>query len=194
MKVTGQRALGEVKGVEREQPRRAKETKQPWKEDGFDAPVKKPAPKKGSKTPRVQASAGLVKAGASALQRDQAVKRTEPEALRDAGWLLGGLTTSLVMSVLHQFQLQPQKELDPTVQRLGELCGALFVEFVGRMVSDDVLEEANRVARDAQAFSGRFEKSFGMTPLEATGRFIEFIASTEGKPRERLRGSTYATR
>lgn len=190
MKVTGQRAA--TGGTSTREPARTPKEKKSkgWPEDdGFEAPVQKPgSTKKTSKTPRAQVGPAMVDAGSRALARDR--RNTEGNALRDAGWLLGGLTASVVINVIHQFQRTPVPELDATVQRLGELCGALFVEFLGGM-DDDVTHQASAVAKEENAFGEHFEASFGMSPLEATARFVDFIARTEGFPRERLRGSIY---
>lgn len=191
MKVTGQRArTGETNTMK--QPARTPQdtpTKGWRDDDGFEAPVRKASSaKKARKTPRPQASAALVNAGARALSRDR--RNTEGNALRDAGWLLGGMTASVVINVIHQFQSTRVPELDVTVLRLGELCGALFVEFIAGK-DDAATARASSAARDAERFDEAFEQSFGMSPLEATARFVDFIARTEGYPRERLRGSIY---
>jgi hypothetical protein len=191
MKVTGQRATTGGTTSTKQPARTPKEKKtKVWPEDdGFETPVPKTgSSKKTSKTPRAEVSAAMVDAGSRALARDR--RNTEGNALRDAGWLLGGLTASVVINVIHQFQRTPVPELDATVQRLGELCGALFVEFLGGM-DHDVTPRARAVAKQEDGFLEHFEASFGMSPLEATARFVDFIARTEGFPRERLRGSIY---
>lgn len=188
MKVTGQRATA-GKTTSTKQPARTPKEKRPkgWSaEDRFEAPVQKAAsPKKPPKTPRPQAGPELVDAGTRALARDRSSK--DEAGLREAGRLLGGLTASVVINLLHQFQSTPVPELDATVQRLGELCGALFVEFLGGMKDDGV----QQAPREPDSFSAHFEARYSSSPLEATARFIGFIARTEGAPRERLRGSIY---
>ena len=190
MKVTEQRAT--AGGNTSKQPARkpAEKKVKGWSEDDrFEAPVRKAAStKKTARAPRPQAGPALVGAGTRALTRDRST--SDGDAMREAGRLLGGLTASVVINLIAQFQSTPVPALDLTVQRLGELCGALFVEFLGGM-KQDVVPQARETARKPDSFSKHFEDSFGMAPFEATARFVDFIARTEGAPRERLRGSIY---
>jgi len=190
MKVTGQRATT-VGTTSRRQPGRTPTKKEPkgWPEgDSFDGPVPKTrSPQKTSKTPRAQVGPAFLDAGTRALARDR--KNAEGDGLRDASRLLGGLTASVVITVIQQFQSPPVPVRDATVQRFGELCGALFVEFLGGTGAD--VAHRTRAAKHDDGFTEHFEASFGMSPLEATARFVDFIARTEGFPRDRLRGSIY---
>lgn len=205
MKVTGRRAATgthSTKTAKTVKPPKKKEPKAPsqgaqqqtqvgWPGDGFDAPKAPPAATRTGRpnTGRgVQATPAVVQRGADRLERD---KSLGGEWLKEAGLLLGGVTASVVVNVFHQFETKPNAELDWTVERLGELCGALFVEFLSPEDGRDVVELVRDAAKDANGFDAKFKKAFGTTPLEATSDFIDFISETEGKPQARLADSIY---
>lgn len=194
MRVTGERvAVGAKQQVERTQQaapaagaRRARRF-----EDGFDATVEKTKKKKTPAKAPVAISRGVVEAGSRALERD----RTAPApSLREAAVLLGGLTAALVVNVLHQLGGEaPAAAPSRSTQRLGELTGALFLEWLATTIEPDTAAALSGVLDEVADFSHRFEQHFGLTPFEATRRFVDFIAATEGDARTRLRGTLYAS-
>lgn len=191
MQVTGTRAAGAMKATgSQEKPKKAPKKQPAHFEDGFDAPVKKPKATKGpKKPPKLAASPALLQTGQATVDQHRATG--DRFVLRAAAQVLGGLTAAVVASVLHQFQAQPDAALERGVAQLGALTSAFFVEFLGEHVQPDAAAVVDEVVADVDDFSQRFEASFGVSPLEAARRFIDFIASTEGQPRRRLAGTLY---
>lgn len=191
MRVTGERVATAAK-AERAQvnhaPKTAARKAKTW-EDGFEAAAEKTKRKKkeAPKAP-VAVSPTLVDAGSRALERDRTAPTT---AVREAAALLGGLTAALVVSVLHDLA-QPSVVPSRATQRIGELTGALFIEWLATHFEPEAPTALDRLAGAVDGFSRGFEQTFGLTPLEATRRFVDFIASTEGDARQRLRGTIYA--
>ncbi len=186
MQVTGRRvAAAAEKKAKKDTTASAPKTKAPARfEDGFDAPVKKTKGPKQPPGPKVQVGPAFLEAGRSARERDA----TAGEALmRSAAQLLGGLTVSIVVGVLHEFQV----EASGAAQRLGALTGALFLEYLAVNVQPDAVSVVDELVSAGARFGQRFEQSFGMSPLEATRRFVDFIGQTEGQPRRRLAGTIY---
>lgn len=192
MRVTGERAVAGAKQAQvqkaapAEGARRAKRF-----EDGFDAKVEKAKRKKTPVKAPVAVSRGVVEAGSRALERDRTASTT---SLREAAVLLGGLTAALVVNVLHQLGGDaPAATPSRSTQRLGELTGALFLEWLATTIEPDTAVALGGVLDEVADFSHRFEQHFGLTPLDATRRFVDFIAATEGDARGRLRGTLYAS-
>jgi hypothetical protein len=115
-------------------------------------------------------------------------------AVRDAGWLLGGLTAPVVINVMHQFMTTPRGKLDRGVQRLGDLCGALLLEFLchatGRSALDAVAV-GRAITREPDRYEERFMRAFALTPERALKVFLEFFANTQHSARKRLSFSVY---
>ncbi|MFO0598335.1 MAG: hypothetical protein U0228_23725 [Myxococcaceae bacterium] len=160
-----------------------------WHQDGFEPPAKPKAThgKKKKPTRPITVSPALVDVGAAALARDRKAPRADR---KDAGWLLGGITTAVVINVMQQTQQRPMQSLDVAVQRLAELCGALFLEFLARELEPK--QSTPGVLPGHEDFEKNFQLAFGLTALDATLLFVDFLERTDGRPRERLRGSIYA--
>ncbi|MFT3713637.1 MAG: hypothetical protein QM817_38760 [Archangium sp.] len=115
-------------------------------------------------------------------------------SLRDAGWLLGGLTPSVVINVMYQFTTAPRGKLDRGVQRLGDLCGALFLEFLchatGRNPRDAV-ELGKALTSDPENYEARFLRLLSLKPERALKLFLAFFANTQRSAQKRLSFSVY---
>lgn len=171
-----------------------------WHADRFEPP-RRASPTATRPRRRAEVSDALVRWGAAALERAHA--SDDWVDLRDAGWLLGGLTRGVVVAVLGQFQERAPASLDRGIQRLGELCGALFLEHLCAtrellLPKRPRLEGTRKAAalgrwltRTPHDFAARLVNAWGLTPAEATRYFLAFIAATEGNPAERLERSLF---
>jgi hypothetical protein len=79
-----------------------------------------------------------------------------------------------------------------------ERVGTLYVEFLrtrlGGAGKPDALQRLEKMTArvgKGDAFAAAFEKQFGVAPQEAEAQFLAYVQQTEGKPRERLRGTTF---
>lgn len=192
MRVTGERrAAGTTEQHDKKKaPPKKQRGSATWFEDGFDAPVKKVKKPKGKTPPKLEATPALLAQGKATVERHRA--SGDGSMLADVARALAGLTASVVVGVLHQCQSQPDAATERGIQQLGELTGALFVEYLATHVQPDTLAAVGEVVKAVDDFGQRFEASFGMSPFEATRRFVDFIASTEGQPQRRLAGTLYA--
>lgn len=172
-----------------------------WHIDRFEQPTKPKPPRELGATRRIEVSDAFVRWGAAALERARG--SGDWVDLRDAGWLLGGLNRSVVVAVLHHFQETAPAALERGLQRLGELCGALFLEHLcqTRKLRIRINPRLKGTRRDAfigryltrrpKALSARLEKAFGLTLAQATKHFLAFISATEKAPDQRLSSSIF---
>lgn len=172
-----------------------------WHTDRFEALPKQRAPREVGTGRRIEVGDAFVRWGAAALERARATR--DWVDLRDAGWLLGGLNRAVVVAVLNHFQETAPAALDRGLQRLGELCGALFLEHlcstralkipVSRRLKGSRLAAfiGRWLTRKPGACGARMEKAFGLTTAQATKHFLAFITATEKQPSERLRRSIF---
>lgn len=162
-------------------------------EDGFDPPASTRSTTGASRRQggAVQVTSGFLESGRATLEKHRR-EPTGSSVLTEAGRILGGLTAMVVVNVLHQFQAKPNAKVDSGIESLGELTGALFVEYLGAHVQPEVFTLIDGVVSAGAAFTERFDDAFGMSPLEATQRFLGFITATDGRPERRLAGTVYS--
>ena len=108
---------------------------------------------------------------------------------------LGKLTAHDAQTVLAHFRVASDEQRSTAFTYYGEITGALFVEWLRtRKASDAIPRLAQAVAATGRgtSFEAAFRAQFGMSLAAAEDSFVRFIAATEGKPRERLKGTIYA--
>lgn len=107
---------------------------------------------------------------------------------------LGRLTAHDVQTVLSYFRTAADEGRDPQFVYYGEITGALFVEWLKRRQPDAVPRLAQAIADTGRGagFDAAFRAQFGMSVATAEDAFVRFIAATEGRPTERLKGTIYA--
>lgn len=119
-----------------------------------------------------------------------------PERLRQVAADLSELTPEQAQWVVQRFRHQ-HPEGEPNLSYLGEVGGALFVEYLRAHVHRDALERvANAIEAtgDGGKFTDAFERELGVSLKEAEARFVAFIADTADEPERRLRGTIFARR
>ncbi|MFZ5438530.1 MAG: hypothetical protein ACOZQL_00910 [Myxococcota bacterium] len=119
-----------------------------------------------------------------------------PQRLRQLGDDLAQLTPEQARWVVQEFRSEhPQG--NPNLSYLGEVAGALFVEYLSAHVKRDALVrlgDAIEATGDGARFTDEFERRFGLSLAAAEARFVAFIAETADDPRRRLAGTIFAGR
>ncbi len=108
---------------------------------------------------------------------------------------LGRLTAHDAQTVLTHFRTAADEQRSPEFTYYGEVTGALFVEWLRtRKTADAVPRLADAIADTGRgaSFPSAFRAQFGMSLDSAEAAFVRYVASTEGNPRERLKGTIYA--
>lgn len=114
----------------------------------------------------------------------------QPERLAEVKQSLSRLSGQDAAWVMNEFRTSHPAS-HPELSYVGEIGGALFVEWL------DAHVKKNALAHLGNAFEGRdfargFKKEFGITLEEAEQRFVDFVADTEGKPEKRFKGTLFA--
>lgn len=112
----------------------------------------------------------------------------------DVAAALGRLSARDVQTVLAHFRAGADEGRDPQFVYYGEITGALFVEWLRGRKADAVPRLAQAIADTGRGadFETSFRAQFGISIESAEAGFVRFIAATEGRPRERLKGTIYA--
>ncbi len=108
---------------------------------------------------------------------------------------LSQLTAHDAKAVLAGFRTARDESGDPRFTYYGEVTGALFVEWLRTRGKPDAVPRLAQAISDTgqgASFDAAFRKQFGVSLQSAEDGFIRYIAATEGKPRERLKGTIYA--
>jgi hypothetical protein len=114
--------------------------------------------------------------------------------LTNIAQVMGQLDAPAVKEILTHFTKGQDEQRDPRFVFLGEVTGALFVEYLSTHVKPDTiarLADAVEATGHGGSFGTTFAKAFGMTLSQAVQRFVDFIQATEGQPAERLKGTLY---
>ncbi len=112
---------------------------------------------------------------------------------------LGQLTAQDAQAVLKGFRRPAIEQKDPEFGFMGEITGALFVEFLrtrlnGKGDADAMsrLSAATTSLSTGTTYDAAFKQQFGVTLASAEQQFVQYIGSTEGNPTARLSGTLYA--
>lgn len=111
---------------------------------------------------------------------------------------LGAISASQADYVLDRFVSAKDEQRDSRLVYLGEITGALFVEFLrtrlnGSGKSDAIarLSDVTESVAEGQSFDAAFRREFGLGLTAARRQFSQYLEATQGRPRERLRGTLY---
>lgn len=178
--------------VKVETPRREKAKARPattppsgnWYRDAFEVAPVRAVPRRAGATTVVKdlAETGRARLAEDARERDRA-------ALVEVGRVVGGLGAELVIEVINHFAQRARPARERGMVLLGELVGALFVEFWARDRGPDAVHKVLEAVEDVDAV---IKKELGVGAGQAIERFIDFIEETEGQPAKRLAGTVYA--
>jgi hypothetical protein len=112
---------------------------------------------------------------------------------------LGQLTAQDAQAVLKGFRHPGDEQKNPEFGFMGEITGALFVEFLrtrlnGKGDADAMsrLSAATTSLNTGTSYDDAFKQQFGVTLASAEQQFVQYIGSTEGNPKARLSGTLYA--
>ncbi len=111
---------------------------------------------------------------------------------------LGQLSADDAAWVLRNFRRPEAEQNAPRAVYLGEITGALFVEFLrtrlngrGDAAALDKLSNATDVVDEGVSFAAAFAREFGVPLSEAERQFVRYIGQTEADPEARLQGTLY---
>lgn len=96
--------------------------------------------------------------------------------------------------VMNQFR-ESHPSGNPNASYVGEITGALFVEWLETHVKKGALTKlgnAVEASGEGRDFEAAFKKQFGVSLAKCEAEFVTFVARTEGKPRERFAGTLFA--
>ena len=122
---------------------------------------------------------------------------SEPEHLAQTARTLASLSGDDAAYLLRNFRHASAERRPPPFVYLGEVTGALFVEYLATHVKRDAvvrLADAVEAAGNGTRFTDAFQVAFGLSLAETERRFVAFIRETEGQPARRLAGTLYAPR
>jgi hypothetical protein len=113
--------------------------------------------------------------------------------------VLGQLSARDAAAVLQNFRHASDEQRNARFVFLGEVTGALFVEFLrtrvdgrGRADTLDRLSNATAAVGQGESYAAAFRREFGLSLPAAEQQFLRYLAETEGRPRARLAGTLYA--
>lgn len=154
-----------------------------WYRDAFEVAKARPVPRRAGATAVVKdlAEAGRGRLAADARERDEA-------ALVEVGRVVGGLGAELVIEVINHFAQRARPARERGMVLLGELVGALFVEFWARDRGTGAVHKVLEAVDDVETV---IRKELGVGASQAIEMFIDFIEVTEGQPAKRLAGTLY---
>lgn len=180
----GGRVMVEV--PRRERARTAPAVEHDWYRDAFDvAPVQLVSRRLG--VTMVAVVRDLAEAGRARLADD--LRARDRAAVREVGRLLGGLTAEVVIELINHFAQRARPAREGPMVVLGELVGALFVEFWARQRGPDAV---HRLLEAPEAGEAALRRELGVGAAQALERFLDFLEVTEGQPTRRLAGTLYA--
>lgn len=153
-----------------------------------------------------EAGAGIEKVptylveGRAYLLGDGYAKRDTPHN-KDVARTLGRISAQQADAVLEHFTDARDEQQDPRVVYLGEITGALFVEFLrtrlgGRGRADAMarLSAVTEAVGHGSPYRAAFAAKFGVSLEHARAQFTQYLEKTDGDPAERLRGTLYGKR